>query len=398
MAAPSIPSPLPCLGRHRAWQLDPSWAFLNHGSFGARPVAVSRVQDSHRRAFERHPIRVLDDELMQPMMESTLEAVAGFLGVDPAGLVFVPNVSDAIAAVLGSMSFKRGDEILSTTHAYGAVQRAMEATAKMHGAKAVFASVPCPVQSMEEVEACVLDAVTPRTRLAIIDQITSPTALRFDVDRLTRLLKRRGVDVLVDGAHAAGMLHRPVTTSAHWWTSNLHKWGLSPVGCGVLYTHPSRRGITRPTAISHMHFKGYQQAFGWQGTRDVTPWYTAPCAIDWVKAREGWAALRQYNTQLSRWTARTLCDAWGGSVAGPASMRKGVSMVTVELPRAAARWRVPNRLRDALADRFKVEVPIWNDGPRWWLRVSCQAYVRPKHVHRLVDAVDALLLGVIPQR
>ncbi len=239
-------------------------------------------------------------------------------------------------------------------------------------------------------EAAILAALTPRTRVAIIDQITSPTALRFDVDRLTRLLRRRGVQVLVDGAHAPGMLPRPVTPGATWWTGNLHKWGLAPLGCGVLVTASAARRFTRPVALSHMHFDGYQPAFDWQGTRDISPWLSAVDAIAWVKAGEGWTALRRYNAALARWAGAWLADRWGTQVAGPPAMRMGLSMVTVQLPAHARRWKRPNALRDALAEHFKVEVPIWNDGPNWWMRIAAQAYVRPAHVKRCAAGVEAL--------
>lgn len=391
MASSSPPKPLRRLGNPRAWGLDASWAFLNFGSFGARPLAVTRAASRWRQQFERHPIRFLDDPFLWDRLDTALQQVSKFLGADRDGLVFVPNVTDAVAAVLQSVSWRRGDAILTTSHAYGAVRRAIEATCAAHGTKAVVASVPCPVESDAQIEAIVLAAVTKRTRLAIIDQVTSPTGLRLPVERLSRALRRRGIEVLVDAAHSAGMLPRPVTTSATWWTSNLHKWGFAPVGCAVLWTRPSRRATTRPTAISHMHFKGYQQAFSWQGTRDVTAWLTAPDAIDWVRQREGWTALRAHNARLARWAGDQLTQGWDTETAGPLAVRKGVSMVTVRLPETARTWRDPLRLRDALADRHRVEVALWNEGPQWWVRVATQAFVRTAHIDRLLEGIEDLV-------
>ena len=370
--------------------LDSDWAFLNHGSFGSRLRAVHQLQNAWSTRFEQHPIRFLDELYLQPKLEVALAGLGRFLDVDPAGLVFVSNVTDAVATVLRSAGVSNGEEVLTTSHAYGAVLRAIESHCLAKNATPRVVSLPCPMPSAEEVESTILAAVTSRTRLVVLDQVTSPTALRLPLDRLIPALRKRGIQIFVDGAHAGGMLAKPCPKGATWWSTNLHKWGLAPLGCAVLWTARSHRGRTRPLAPSHAHFKGYQAAFSWQGTRDVSPWLTSPEAIAWVKSHGGWAALRRYNAAMARWTGDRLVDAWGTTTAGPWSMRQGVSMVTVQLPTSVRRWNVPDRLRDALAHEHKVEVPIWKDGPRWWLRVSCQAYTRPSHVERLIDGIKAL--------
>jgi isopenicillin-N epimerase len=335
----------------------------------------------------------MTQELLWPRLHDALGAVAGFLDVDPAGLVFQANVTDAVAVVLHSMNVARGDEILSTSHTYGAVARSIEATCTRTGARWVTAPLPCPVASAAQVHACIMNAVTARTRLAIIDQVTSGTALRLPLDTLVPALRRRGIEVFVDGAHAAGMLPRPVHPQATWWTGNLHKWGLAPLTCAVLYTHRRRRGTTRPIAPSHLHTDGYQKAFSWQGTRDVTPWLTAPNAIELVHSLDGWPALRRYNAAMARWARHRVLNAWSDSAcaaSGPPSMCRGIAMTTLRLPPKVKRWRTPEALRDALAREHMVEVPIWSDGTHWWVRISCQAYTRPRHVDRFIDGIEAL--------
>jgi isopenicillin-N epimerase len=241
------------------------------------------------------------------------------------------------------------------------------------------------------IEAALLKAATKRTKLVVLDQITSPSAALLPVQRLIRAFAKRGIPVFVDGAHAAGMLESPCPKGAAWWTTNLHKWGLAPVSSAVLWTSTSRRASTRPLAPSHAHFDGYQAAFAWQGTRDISPWLTAPDAINWVHDNGGWPALRRHNALLGAWAGEQLTQAWGTPMSASPDMREGLSMVAVQLPRRAKQWSVPERLRDALANQFQVEAPIWKDGPRWWVRVSCQAYTRPADIRRLINGLESLL-------
>ena len=387
------PAPLPNLGQPRRWTLDPTWAFLNCGSFGARLQAVTRAQSRWRAKIDAHPVRWMSEELLWPHLQASLSDVARFLKVDPDGLVFQTNVTDAVAVVLQSVGLRRGDQIVSTSHTYGAVARAIDATCAHTGARSVVVPLPCPVQSDEQVHACIMNAVTPRTRLAIVDQITSGSSIRLPLDTLVPALRRKGVEVFVDGAHAVGMLPRPVHAQATWWTGNLHKWALSPLTCAVLYTHRRRRATTRPIAPSHLHVDGYQEAFSWQGTRDVSPWLTAPEAIDLVRSLEGWPALRRYNAAMARWARHRLLEAWSvdGCVAsGPASMCRGVAMTTLRLPPKVRQWKNPEALRDALARECQVEATIWSDGVDWWVRIACQAFTRPRHIERLIKGIDTL--------
>ncbi|MCH2135802.1 MAG: aminotransferase class V-fold PLP-dependent enzyme [Phycisphaerales bacterium] len=371
--------------------IDPAWAFLNHGSFGARPRAVLATQRAWRDQFEAHPIRFLDEVYSQPRIEAALRVLARFLKCDAQGLAFQCNVTDAVAVVLDSVELGPGDEVLTTSHAYGAVKRAIEARCRRWGAKPRIVTLPCPLEGPEQVVELVAAAISARTKLAIIDQITSPTALRLPVDALIALCRSKGVPVFVDGAHAGGMLPAPVPKGATWWATNLHKWAMAPLGCALLHTSRAWRGRTRPLAPSHAHFGSYTDAFAWQGTRDISPWLTAPESIDWVRRNGGWASLRRHNAQLASWAGDQLRMAWGTCLSAPESLREGLSMVTVRLPADARAWREPLTLRDALADQFQVEAPMWATRGRWWVRLSLQAYSRPAHVQRLLDGLNHLI-------
>jgi isopenicillin-N epimerase len=210
------------------WALDPDVSFLNHGSFGACPRAVIEEREALYRVLERQPVEFLVRRLAE-RFDGARSALAVFLGADPEDLVAVANATSGVNTVLRSLSFSPGDELLTTDHAYNACRNALEHTAERWGARVVVARVPFPLESPGQVEETVLAAVTPRTRLALLDHVTSPTGLVFPIESLVPRLAERGVDTLVDGAHAPGMLPLHLgALGAAYYTGNCHKWTSRP--------------------------------------------------------------------------------------------------------------------------------------------------------------------------
>src|SRR5262245_2243011 len=187
------------------WPLDPSVAFLNHGSFGACPAEVLRHQAALRAEMEAEPVRFLSREL-DDRLDVARRALAAFLGADADDLAFVTNATGGVNAVLRSLVLAPGDELLTTDHVYGACRNTLEFVAARSGARVIIVPIPFPVTSPDAIVDAVLAHVTPKTRLALLDHITSPTALILPIERLVRELSKRGVEVVVDGAHAPGMV------------------------------------------------------------------------------------------------------------------------------------------------------------------------------------------------
>ena len=291
------------------WLLDPAVAYLNHGTVGATPRAVLEVQERLRREIERQPSEFMLRQLV-PMvgaapptpgrLRAAAATVGAFLGARADDVVFIENATTAVNAVLRSYPLEPGDEVLITDHTYGAVAHATEYACRRAGARAVKAELPYPVADPGEVVEAVARALSSRTRLAILDHITSDTAMVLPVAALTELCRERGVKVMIDGAHAPGMLELDIPTlGADWYTGNLHKWLFAPRGCAVLWAAEAAQRELHPAVVSWGLDSGFTAEFDWTGTRDPSAYLAAPAGIAFLE-RLGPAAARVYNHDLVR--------------------------------------------------------------------------------------------------
>jgi isopenicillin-N epimerase len=391
-----------------AWPLDPAVARLNHGSFGACPLSVLGRQAELRQQMEAEPGRFLLCRL-PPLLDQSRRCLAGLIGAEPENLVFVANATAGVNAVVRSLRFRPGDELLLTNHVYNACSNVVRYVAQRAGATLAVAEVPIPVESPGQVVQAVLAHVTKRTRLAVLDHVTSPTAVIFPIEELVGQLGRRGVDTLVDGAHAPGMVPLDVQRlGAAYYTGNAHKWLCAPKGAGFLYVRPDRQEGVQPPVISHGYnqsrpgYTRFQDAFDWQGTDDPTAWLCVGEAIRFLDglAAGGLDGLMRRNHELAIAARRMLCGRLPLRPICPEEMLG--SMAAMMLPSdaeevlaadAAAPVPVP-RLGSRLLERFGIEVPVyyWPATPQAILRVSAQAYNSLDQYVRLAEALDRLLV------
>ena len=383
----------------RLWTLDPAVTFLNHGSFGACPRPVLEAQQCLRERLERQPVQFLSRDL-EALLDDARRVLAAFLGAEPEGLVFVTNATTAVNAVLRSLALAPGDQLLVTDHAYNACRNVLDFVAAAARAEVVVVPVPFPLASADAVIEAVLARVTPRTRLALLDHVTSPTGLVLPIERLVRELAGRGVDTLVDGAHAPGMLPLDLgALGAAYYAGNCHKWLCAPKGAGFLHVRRDRRGGVRPVVISHgansprTDRSCFLLEFDWTGSHDPTAYLCVPEAIRFLGGLlpGGWPELMAHNRALALEARRVLCEALG--VAPPCPEEMIGSLATVPLPGgSAAPLRSPldpDPLCDALLGRFGIEVPIfpWPAPPKRVVRVSCQLYNAREDYERLAAAL-----------
>lgn len=378
------PAPLPDSERD-LWSLPADWVFLNPGSFGLRLREVQEARAALLAEYEAQPVAFLERRA-PALAEAALQSLAGFLRAERGGLVFVTNATEAIDAVLAGLGSNAGDGVLIGEQAYGAVAAAARHAARGRGIQVV--PLKLPVAGSRDVLAAWDAAAQPGTPLAIVDHITSGTSLVQPVAEIVAMCRNRGVPVLVDGAHAPGMLDLRVDSiGADWYAGNLHKWVGAPSGAGFLWTAPQHRKRTRPLAASHDVMGKYQDAFAWQGTRDITPWLTVPAAIAAVERRWGWARLRAWQHVMAVWAGERMARAFGTDTSDGSGGEMTAAMVSVRLPEAASAL-YPDRFafRDEIANRHRVEIAVDDSCGNWWARLSFGPWNRCEDVDRAIEA------------
>jgi isopenicillin-N epimerase len=383
------------------WPLDPSVDYLNHGSFGACPRAVLEAQAGLRARMEREPMDFFVRAL-PGLLDGARAALAPFVGADADDLAFVPNATAGVNAVVRSLALAPGDEILTTDHAYAACRKTLEYVASRTGAHVVAAKVPFPLVHEDDVVAPVVAAVTPKTRLALLDHVTSPTGLVFPIERLVAELSARGVDTLVDGAHALGMVPlRLAKLGAAYYTSNAHKWLCAPKGAAFLFVRRDRQRGLHPSSISHGYEPGspearFKKEFDWTGTVDPTAFLTIPFCLEYLGGLVpgGWPALQRENRVLALRARAVFRERFGGDPACPDDMVG--AMASFVLPAAAPGSPASGLDREQLGDALRARgVESWfhpvPSGGAMLVRLSAQLYNDEGQYRRLAGLLAEAL-------
>jgi isopenicillin-N epimerase len=390
---------MPTFGRsmREHWLLDPDVTYLNHGTVGAPPRRVLQKQQALRDEMERQPSRFVLRELNgeQPMpwrLESryreAIAQIAPFLGARPDDLVFVPNVTTGLNAVLRSVPFGPADEVLISDLAYGAIALAARVVTRDRGATLRTVEMPFPLRDSGDVVDAFVRALTPRTKLVVVDHITAQTALVLPVAAVAAECHARGVPVLVDGAHAPGSIAVDIpATGADWYAANLHKWAHAPRSCGILWSRPEHQATLRHPVVSWGSGRGFHAEFEHHATCDPTSYLAAPEGVA-VLREWGYDAVLSYMHGLAVEAGRVLSDRWETTLEIPNDMRG--AMITVPLPEdAGTTTGDATRLRLWLLvdERIEVHLHAWRG--RLWARVSAQLYNDRSDIVRLADAVRA---------
>lgn len=385
-----------------AWLLDPEVTFLNHGSLGSCPRPVLEAQSRFREELERRPIQFLLRDLASRLAE-VRSSLAQLVGCNPDDLALMPNAESCINAVLRSLEFRAGDELLATTHDYNACLNSLDYTASRWGAKVVRAPIPFPIADPSEITASVLARVTPRTRLAMFSHVTSATGLILPLEEIVPELEGRGVQVIVDGAHAPGQVELNIDrVGASYYAGNCHKWLCCPKGTGFLHVRHDLQPAIHPLVISHgmndprPDLSLFRKEFDWQGVDDPTGFLCIPTAIQFLGALlpGGIPALTERNHQLALSFRNALCPILRVETPAPNGMIGSMAAFPIDhlVPMPEARLRLESMLREEHA----IEIPTirWRPAPeteRWTLRVSCQVYNDESDIDRLASALTTSL-------
>lgn len=374
------------------WLLDRSHLTVNHGAYGATPKVVLDAQDAWRRKLEEQPSYFMR-RILPEALRAAAEKLAAFLGADGKDLVFVDNATVGCNAILRSLRLRPDDEILLLNHSYGAVRNTARYVAELSGGRVVEATVPFPRPDLEAIVASVAAAITPRTRIAVIDHITSPNALLLPLKRLIDACHARNVPVLVDGAH--GPAHVAIDLrqlDADWYVGNCHKWLMAPKGCGFLWSRPDRQDGLHPVTISHGYGKGYLAEFDWTGTRDPSACLAVETAIDFHH-RLGGAELRARNIALAREAGELLARRLNMDVGADAPVASAMAVVRLPIAGEANRERA-QALRLRLLDDFHTDAPLHALDGSIWVRVSAQAYNEIDDYRALGDVLAKFAQGL----
>lgn len=380
------------------WPLDPAVTYLNHGTVGATPHRVLRAQQALRDEMARRPSEFLLREVSHAVgtpaatptrIREAARAVARFLRAGEDDVVFVDNATAGANTVLRSFPLAAGDEILVTDHTYGAVLNAARFIAARRGATVKVVEVPYPRFDAEDLLSRIDAAIGPKTRLLLVDHITSGSAIVLPVAAIAARCRAKGVAVLVDGAHAPGAIPLDVPSlGVDYYVGNLHKWAQAPQSSAILWASADRQPDLHPLVVSWDIGRGYAAEFDMVGTRDPTPWLAAPEGIRFLEDL-GFDEVCRANHDLACEASRLLGARWGTSFEVPEA-HVG-TMVSVPAPdRFAADPTTANRLRDALLDMHLIEVHAHAAFGRVWVRVSAQVYNELADVERLADGVMAL--------
>jgi isopenicillin-N epimerase len=369
------------------WLLDSKTAFLNHGSFGSCPRPVLAFQSALRERLERQPINFLVREL-EGLLDAARAELARFLGANESNLVFVPNASTGVNTVLRSLRFQPGDELLVTDHEYNACRNALDYAAQLSGAKVILAKIPFPLRTADQVLDAVMSCATSRTRLALLDHVTSQTALVLPMERLIRALADRGIETLVDGAHAPGMIDLNLERlGVAYYIGNCHKWLCAPKGAGFLCVRPDKQQFIRPLSISHggnsprTDRSRFLIEFGWTGTLDPSACLSVPEAIRFIGSLlpGGWPEVMRRNRALTLAARKLLCRALKTELPCPDEFIGSMASIPISDSETSAAPVSPlyaDPLQDTLRGNHGIEVPIipWPVPPKRLLRISAQLY------------------------
>ena len=374
------------------WLIRADTTYLNHGSFSPAPEFVRLARRKWIDALDCQPMDFYDRQLEDALWQARSKT-AQFVGTIPENMVFVENATAGMNVVARSFPLNAGDVVLSNNHEYGAAHRIWERRCKEAGATLEICRLPEKFESTQQIVDCLSAAVTPKTRLAMVSHITSPTALVMPVQEITRALQAKGVSVCIDGPHAPAQIDVDIDAiGCDFYTASCHKWLCAPLGTGFLFVNPDHQDHIEPPNKSWGRLRPatperWDEEFTWSGTRDPSGYLSVPTAIEFMTERVGLAEFRKRSRFLATTIEEMLCEEFGTTPIGNRADGWYASMAHVPLPAGDH-----SELSAGLWNEYKIEIPIIHFDERWFVRVSCHLYNNMKQLETLRLAIRKFLL------
>lgn len=366
-----------------AWKLDETVHHCNHGSFGSVPTVVQEAQRAIQDRVQLNPVRFFAREAMLEVQGARAK-VAAFLNQKPEQIALVRNTTEAASTTMRGFPFKPGDEAIVLDHEYGAVIYAVQRAIENAGGKLIEVPVP-RLATDEEVVAIVKASFTPRTRLFVVDHVTSATARTFPIQALSDLCRENGIAVAVDASHTPGNFDLDLDKlDADFWFGNLHKWASAPLGCGVYRVAPRWQTIMRPLIVSWQDHEEYPLQWDMLGTVDLSPWLAAPTSIEFYE-KIGWHRVRAANTARMRYGRDLVMAELGVGVDELREEELPLGVVPLHKMEGGREGCIA--LQRKFAEVYKIEVPITTACNQYFMRISGQLYNTPSDYEALVLAV-----------
>lgn len=380
------------------WNLNQDIVYLNHGSFGATPKFVLKKQQQIHAEMEAEAVDFYINHLPNLLQESK-QSLSNFVGADANDLVFVQNTTTGVNTILNSLQSNENDDWLITNHNYGACVHALKHYAKRNKCNVVCANIPYPLHSDDDILKAIENTITPKTTIALIDYITSATAIIFPIKKIIEMLHQKGIKVIIDAAHAPGMVDFSIDDlKPDFFVANCHKWICSPKGSAFMYVSKELQSQIFPLVISHYNNedegndKHWSNQFLWDGTHDYSSYLGVKDALEFMPTlmENDWIAIKRHNHDLAWKASSKIANSLNKELPAPENMIG--SIVNIPMPNSeefAMYSKDKKSLKEILFEKYSIEVPIFlfPSAPNQWLRISAQLYNSMEQYDYLIDCL-----------
>ncbi len=371
--------------------LDTTITFLNHGSFGACPKPIFEEYQRLQYELENEPVYFIQKKSAE-YLKIAKERLAKYIGCNANDFFFTPNPTFAINTIMRSLNLEEGDEILTTNHEYGAMDRTWNFYCKKSGAKYIRQNISLPVISKEQILEEFWSGYTSKTKIVFLNQISSCTALIFPIKEICDKARELGLITIIDGAHVPGQIDLNLTAlNPDFYTGTLHKWMLAPKGSSFLYVKKSFQEMLDPLVVGwgyesvapgESQFLDYQE---FQGTRDISAFLCTPKVIDFLE-ENNWKTIAKECRKLVFDNYQRICDLLQTQPICPITEEFLVQMASIPI-----RTSNPVELKELLFNKYKIEIPVMSLNGSYFLRYSINAYNSQDDLDILYKALQDII-------